>query len=124
MKKTTTARGAPKTRVAAEKAWVQAWSALPQSQIQAWIERIPRHIQEIIRLKGGNEYPEGRKAFKRDQAGARRKGKLSKHTYLQAQAQGDYSLGGLAGSRKSGRILLAEGTFAPRLRKRVTFTLS
>jgi hypothetical protein len=26
---------------------------------QAWIERIPRHIQEIIRLEGGNEYREG-----------------------------------------------------------------
>jgi hypothetical protein len=30
-------------------------STLPQTEIQAWIERIPRHIQEIIRLKAGNE---------------------------------------------------------------------
>ena len=58
---------------------------LPQSEIQAWIERIPRHIQEIIRLEGGNEYAEGRKAFKRDQAGIRIKGKLSRHRYLNAQ---------------------------------------
>lgn len=29
---------------------------------RAWIERIPHHIQEIIRLKGGNEY---RKAERR-----------------------------------------------------------
>ena len=93
MKKTTTARGAPAKRAAMEKAWIKAWDDLPQSQIQAWIERIPRHIQEIIRLKGGNEYPEGRKAFKRDQAGTRLKGKLSKHTYLQPQSKAGYSLG-------------------------------
>jgi transposase len=107
MKKTTTARGAPSTKATMETAWIQAWSTLPQSQIQAWIERIPRHVQEIIRLEGGNEYAEGRKAFKRDQAGIRLKGKLSKHTYLDAQGQGqdqgqdqgqgkDYSLGGIA----------------------------
>jgi hypothetical protein len=48
---------------------------------------IPRHIKEIIRLKGGNEYPEGRKAFKRDQVGTRLKGKLSNHTYIQPQAR-------------------------------------
>jgi transposase len=87
MKKTITSRGAPQKRDSMEKAWRQAWSDLSQSQIQAWIERIPRHIEEIIRLKGGNEYPEGRKAFKRDQAGTRLKGKLSSHTYLQPQGQ-------------------------------------
>jgi hypothetical protein len=94
MKKTTTARGAPEKRVAMEKAWVQAWSDLPQSQIQAWIERIPHHVQEIIRCKGGNEYEEGRKEFKRSWAGTRLKGKLSKHTYLQPQGPiVGYSLG-------------------------------
>ena len=30
------------------------------SQIRVWIERMPRHIQEVIRLEGGNEYKEGR----------------------------------------------------------------
>ena len=79
MKKTTTARGAPQTRALMEMAWYQAWSDLPQSEIRAWIERIPRHVQEIIRLKRGNEYKEGRKALKRDQAGTRVKGKLSSH---------------------------------------------
>ena len=29
--------------------------------IQAWIERIPWHIEQIIELEGGNEYKEGRK---------------------------------------------------------------
>ena len=33
---------------------------LTQKRIQEWIERIPRHIAEVIRLKGGNEYREGR----------------------------------------------------------------
>ena len=33
------------------------------------------------------EYPEGRKAFKRNHAGTRLKGKLSKHTYLEPQAK-------------------------------------
>jgi hypothetical protein len=32
---------------------------MEQWRCQAWIERIPRHIQEIIRLEGGNEYGEG-----------------------------------------------------------------
>ena len=72
-----------------EKAWLQAWADLPQAKIQSWIERIPRHIQEIIHLKGGNEYPEGRKAFKRDFAGLRLKGKLSSHAYLHPQGKQD-----------------------------------
>ena len=99
MKKTTTARGAPTTRSEMEKAWIQAWLNLPQSEIQAWIERIPRHIQEIIRLEGGNEYAEGRKAFKRDQAGIRIKGKLSRHRYLNAnegQNEGQGQSSGIA----------------------------
>jgi hypothetical protein len=55
------------------------------SEIQAWIERISRHIQGIIRRKGGNEHEEDRMEFKRSWAGTRLKGKLSKHTYLQPQ---------------------------------------
>jgi hypothetical protein len=34
--------------------------------IQAWIECILRHIEEIIRLKGGNEYEERHEAFQRN----------------------------------------------------------
>lgn len=60
MKRRTTRKGAPKSRTDAMMAWKQAWNELPQSAIQAWIERIPRHIEEIIRLEGGNEYKEGR----------------------------------------------------------------
>ena len=40
--------------------WQEAWLGLEQKRIQAWIERIPRHIKEVIRLDGGNEYREGR----------------------------------------------------------------
>jgi len=32
---------------------------LEQKHIQHWIERIPRHIQEVIALEGGNAYREG-----------------------------------------------------------------
>ena len=42
------------------KRWLEEWKRLPQRRIQKWIERIPRHIQEILRLEGGNQYKEGR----------------------------------------------------------------
>lgn len=61
MKRRTTRKGAPKSRAEGIKAWEAAWNEeLPQEQIQAWIERIPHHVQEVIRLEGGNEYKEGR----------------------------------------------------------------
>lgn len=44
-----------------EKAWLHCWDKeLSMRRIRAWIERIPRHIEEVIRLKGGKEYREGR----------------------------------------------------------------
>lgn len=46
-------------RTEAIKAWEKAWDELPQEQIQAWIERIPFHIERIIALEGDNEYKEG-----------------------------------------------------------------
>jgi hypothetical protein len=54
MKRKTTKKGAPKNRTSEEKAWREVWQELEQDRIQAWIERIPRHIREIIRLEGGN----------------------------------------------------------------------
>ena len=33
---------------------------MPQEHIQAWIIRIIKHIKEVIRLEGRNEYCEGR----------------------------------------------------------------
>ena len=39
--------------------WVEQWQKLQQSKIQAWVQRIVRHIKEVIRLEGGNDYREG-----------------------------------------------------------------
>ncbi|KAH7010703.1 uncharacterized protein B0I36DRAFT_257395 [Microdochium trichocladiopsis] len=61
MKRQTTKSGAPTSKSEATRAWNQCWKDLPQAKIQAWIERIPFHIQEVIRLEGGNEYREGRR---------------------------------------------------------------
>jgi len=60
MKRWTTKKGAPTSRNEAIQAWQQVWDELPQEAIQAWIERIPHHVQQIIELEGGNEYKEGR----------------------------------------------------------------
>ncbi|CAI0645621.1 unnamed protein product [Colletotrichum noveboracense] len=62
MKRYTTRLGAPKSRAEAIRAWEACWKELKPERFQPWIERIPRHIQEIIRLEGGNEYKEGRNA--------------------------------------------------------------
>jgi hypothetical protein len=40
---------------------------MPQERIQAWIERIPLHIQEIIALEDDNRYTEGRNEGKQKQ---------------------------------------------------------
>ena len=63
LKKITTAKGPPISGKEARQRWRAAWKELSQEKIQAWIERIPFHIQEIIRLEGGNEYIEGRTVF-------------------------------------------------------------
>ena len=53
-------KGAPSVRKTAELVWKRYWKDLPQKKIQDWIERIPRHIKEVIRQKGGNQYQEGK----------------------------------------------------------------
>ena len=61
MKRHTTRNGALRTRKEAEKRWKHCGKHEPsQKRIQEWIERMPRHIAEVIRLRGGNEYREGR----------------------------------------------------------------
>jgi hypothetical protein len=60
LKRATTKKGALTSKAAATDAWLNAWDNLPQEKIQAWIERIPVHIERIIACKGGNEYKEGR----------------------------------------------------------------
>ena len=59
MKRITTKKGAPVTRKKMEHAWLKAWEELDQARIQAWIARIPVHIQKVTELEGGNEYQEG-----------------------------------------------------------------
>ena len=62
MKRETTKKGAPKSRAEAIRAWERCWKEnVTQERIQAWIERIMEHIQQVIRCEGGNEYQEGRK---------------------------------------------------------------
>jgi len=60
MKRRTTRKGAPKSRSEAIQSWEKTWKELPQSQIQAWIERIMVHVQKVIELEGDNNYKEGR----------------------------------------------------------------
>jgi transposase len=53
MKRDTTKKGALTSRKLAEVVWTRSWKNMPQARIQRWIERIPFHIQHIIRLGGG-----------------------------------------------------------------------
>jgi hypothetical protein len=86
MKRRTTVRGSTTFRNVMEKRWINTWEEMPQAKIQAWIERIPRHIQEIIAVDGDNTYKEGRtgkdtRDWKAE--GIRRlKGKLSQRVYF------------------------------------------
>jgi len=59
MKRVTTRKGAPKTRKEAEQVWKNTWKDLEQWRIQAWIQRIKRHVDEIIDNDGDNSYREG-----------------------------------------------------------------
>jgi hypothetical protein len=78
LKKRTTSRGAPRDKKTGKEAWIKAWDELPQERIQHWIERLMRHIQEVIRNEGGNEYKEGREGRDtRSWKGKRLKGQLS-----------------------------------------------
>ena len=61
LKRVTTKKGPLKTRKETIKAWTKAWEELEQSRIQAWIERIVDHLEEIRKLEGRNHYCEGRR---------------------------------------------------------------
>jgi hypothetical protein len=67
LKRKTTRKGALTSRAHAKQQWLNAWEELPQWRIQAWIERIPRYIQEVIKDKGGNDYREGAAERRRTQ---------------------------------------------------------
>jgi len=61
MKRETTKHGAASSKKQMKEDWVQCWEEIPQEKIQAWVERIPINIQEVIRLEGGNEYQESKR---------------------------------------------------------------
>ena len=83
LKRRTTSRGAPRDKKTGKQAWIDGWSELPQEHIQRWIERLVRHIQEVIEHEGGNEYKEGTTGHdNRKWKGKRRKGELSRRQDL------------------------------------------
>ncbi|RPB19950.1 hypothetical protein L211DRAFT_750058, partial [Terfezia boudieri ATCC MYA-4762] len=59
LKRITTKKGPLTSRMAAEQAWKNEWRELEQWRIQCWIKCVPYHIQEVIRLEGGNENSAG-----------------------------------------------------------------
>ena len=61
MKRETTKKGAITSNAELKEAWIKCWNDMPQELIQAWIDRIPAHIEEIIACNGNNLYKEGRK---------------------------------------------------------------
>ena len=68
LKRITTKNGPLTSRKAAEYAWIKAWEDLEQWRIQRWIERIPYHIEQVLKLEGGNEYKEGHPTTTKDKA--------------------------------------------------------
>jgi transposase len=91
MKRMTTRKGAPGDRKTAEKVWSKCWKRLPQAQIQQWIERIPRHIKEVIELEGDNLYREGKEdGLVRPYNSTDRKNRYQSH--LQGQFREDLRL--------------------------------
>ena len=61
MKRETTKKGLSTNKEQLKKDWIKCWKDMPQEKTQAWIERIPVHIQEIIACDSNNLYQEGRK---------------------------------------------------------------
>jgi len=59
MKQKTTKRGVSTSKKELEKRWLECWEELDQERIRRWVDRIKIHIEEIIKLEGGNEYMEG-----------------------------------------------------------------
>ena len=59
IKRETTKHGAATSKTQMKEDWQDCWDDMSQERIQAWIRRIPIHVQEVIKLEGGNEYKEG-----------------------------------------------------------------
>jgi transposase len=60
MKRETTKKGPIHSNAQLKNEWIKCWENLSQEKIQAWIERIPRHIKEVIKCNKDNLYQEGR----------------------------------------------------------------
>jgi hypothetical protein len=61
MKRIITRKDASRNRVSVIKTWTECWiKQLKQKRIQHWIERISRHIQQIIELDEDNVYRENK----------------------------------------------------------------
>ena len=61
IKRQTTCKGYPRTRKILTKVQERIWvEELSQKRIQAQIERLPRHIEKVLELRGGNKYREGK----------------------------------------------------------------
>jgi hypothetical protein len=56
MKRETTKKGASTNKEQLRQDWIKCWKDMPQEKIQAWIERILVHIQEIIACDSNNLY--------------------------------------------------------------------
>ena len=54
MKRETTKKGAITSSEKLKTALIKCWNEMPQELIQAWIDRIPAHIEEIIVCEGNN----------------------------------------------------------------------
>ncbi len=61
MKRETTKYGGFTSKAKMKVAWLKCQEEMSQEKIQAQINRIYDHVQEVILLKGRNNYKEGRK---------------------------------------------------------------
>ena len=61
MKRETTKKGPLTSNKKLKTEWIKRQKNMPQETIQAWIERIPEQIEEVIVQEGNNLYKEGRK---------------------------------------------------------------
>ena len=60
IKRKTYKLGPSQTKEEAVILWKSYWITLPQSKIQDWVSRMPRHLRVIRFLKGDNKYKEER----------------------------------------------------------------
>jgi hypothetical protein len=67
IKRETTKHGAATSKTQMKEDWQNCWDDMSQERIQVWIRRIPIHVQEVIKLEGGNKYKEGISGRKKNQ---------------------------------------------------------